>query len=86
MKIEVTAEDIKNGLRARCKLCPVALAVARAFGQECWIRGGQAVLWKNETHPNRILSLPHEAHLWYSNYDRGKLSLPFSFELKESEL
>ena len=34
MKIQVTAQDIAQGCRGKCELCPVALAVRRAVGHD----------------------------------------------------
>ena len=31
---EVTADDIKNGYRRNCEMCPVVLAVERMFGNK----------------------------------------------------
>lgn len=84
MKIEVTMEDIKNGVRMSCKQCPIALAIQRATGDPNWTVGfGFA---RQENAPNSII-LPESAFTFIRNFDYGHrltgdyILKPFTFEL-----
>lgn len=78
MKIEVTREDINNGVPSNPWRCPIGLAISRALGiddpddgpgvDEYFIGN-----WKT----------PTEARLFQQAFDAGKPNLqPFTFDLE----
>jgi len=78
MRIEVTAEDIKNGVFTDCRSCPVALALDRHTGD--WWSVGTSTATRIETGARFLL--PPSACRWIHNFDCGDPVEPFSFELE----
>lgn len=86
MIIEVTADDIKRGVRNNPWRCPIALAGRRAFGVKRFRSATLHSIWLYG--PNREpldFALPVKAKRFMDVYDRngGRHSnaLPFSFKL-----
>ena len=77
MKIEVTAEDIKNGKKLNCFWCPIALAVSRSANTpDCWVDNTRVEI------RGMIYQLPREAGQFIVDFDKGARVEPFSFELE----
>jgi hypothetical protein len=74
--IDVTADDIANGVRGRCSTCPVALAVRRVPGLEKWEVGGMSAFYGASSFP-----LPCAASRFIMDFDGGRPVEPFSFEV-----
>lgn len=76
MKINVTREDIEEGVPSNGCQCPVAIALQRHGPQ---LKVGAAFLYSPE---NQIaLKLPDEAISWLLDYDMLLPVQPFSFRL-----
>lgn len=83
MIINVTQEDIENGIRHSCFSCPIALAVKRETGCNCSVESANFHL------KARIFMMGSyeayfpgkEAEDFINNFDGGKPVKPFSFEL-----
>lgn len=83
-KIDVTEQDIQNGIKKDCNKCPIALATVR-------------VLPPNYTHivvecdkieasnrgVNCYFNLPHKARDFIERFDTDNIVSPISFEIKE---
>lgn len=87
MKIEITQEDIDNGVRLHECRCPIALAVKRAYRDQ-----GQSILPSVITRyvfrmdgELRLpaLKLPPEAQEFMHRFDGHELVHPFTFEAEE---
>lgn len=78
MKIEITAEDIKNGVRSNLFRCPLALALSRALGTQAIIH---RCIIPDATKPCQWGVTPPEVLEWLRDYDDGFEVLPFSFEM-----
>lgn len=85
MKVSVTEQDVREGARLHCQLCPVARALSRAFGNayysvsvgplgevRCVARNTSGVDW---------YELPPAAQAWVEQFDRGVPMPPIEFEL-----
>ena len=77
-KISVTAEDIKNGLKANGDGCAVALAVKRAF---CGMVPEAYVASRYLAMPTEIVRLPQKVQDFISHFDNGQKVRPFNFTL-----
>lgn len=75
MKIEVTQEDIDEGVAGDCEACPIAQAGFRATLSHTQVMGKRIRLygvWRD---------LPPEAINFVLRFDNGGLVTPFSFEV-----
>ncbi len=82
MKIQVTQEDINQGVRQECEKCPIALAVIRAIGpQAATMRISVDDAWVDIGEESWCL--PRSAARFVSDFDSGKAVTPFEFELTE---
>jgi hypothetical protein len=75
MKINVTSEDIKNGIRWSPSSCALTLAIGRARGESVSV-GITCVMIGEE-----FFSLPQIARDFRRKFDDGKTVEPFEFEL-----
>lgn len=75
-KIEVTQEDIENGVPCKSLYCPIALAVSRKLGIPVYI-GIYTVCAEH----NDLAKLPYKATKWITQFDIGRKVEPFSFDL-----
>jgi hypothetical protein len=86
-EISVTAEDIAQGVRRSCHLCPVAIAARRVVlnhGSEAVIEVGAYTLicLDNKTDiPIAVGPLPFEVVRQIRRFDYGHKIEPFDFEL-----
>ena len=76
MKIQVTQEDIDNGLPRRIDFCPVALAVRRAFpkNEQVYVGGDRILIGGRRYHS------PSVVFDFISLFDSQAGGLPFEFE------
>ena len=77
MKIKVTKNDIKNGLRKSCCKCPVALALKRQTEYKKIFIGA----WFFDLD-GKIVSVPESVRNFIVKFDREFDVEPFSFTLK----
>ncbi len=78
MKIDVTAEDIKQGVKGSAMSCPIALAVQRKRGYH-----GATVGYSTCGAVGRgNWVLPKVARDFIAGFDNGREVAPFSFNLK----
>jgi len=86
IKVSVTADDITNGVKDNCKLCPIALAVVRLLPQSdaivsyhsCAIRSGQPV------PPWVKYKLSQSAKHFVRRFDNGLSVKPATFIFERS--
>jgi hypothetical protein len=79
VKIQVTEEDIKNGVREHCAKCPIALAAQRA-GCQYPIVGTHLTFMLGAK--NYSTDLPYYAHEFIGLFDTGQVVAPFEFDLE----
>ena len=77
MKISVTEQDIKNGVRKSWSSCAIALAVKRQTGSEC-----VAVRHDYIYVDGRCVDFPYSIRDFIRRFDRGEFPYPFEFELE----
>jgi hypothetical protein len=76
--VQVTSEDIENGVRRDGWKCPVALALFRATGVKYSV--GRTVC-RQIGQPGRNL-LPTEIRAWTAAFDSGQFPKPMEFEIE----
>lgn len=79
--IEVTQEDIDEGISFLCDACPVALAMRRAMGKEIFISPDAWGLTRNSNDPTDQ-PLPSEAKHFILDFDSGAPVKPFTFTIE----
>ncbi len=80
MKIEVTAEHIKNGTQCSSDSCPIALAIVDTLGLgEYFVSGDFIAALRNGREYAWTVSSEVKAFVGQFDYDRNVQ--PFSFEL-----
>ena len=83
MKIQVTAEDIKNGNRNSCYTCPIALAIRRSRGRISAVT--PSLIYIDGLYSGAIAT-PDVVRDFIALFDafyRMEQPQPFSFELPE---
>lgn len=78
MKIEVTQEDISNGIPDDCDYCPIALAAKRA-GMESVLVYNSRIIARDE-EVDAPLSI--RARRFVRRFDAGLRVKPFNFEVR----
>ena len=80
IKIEVTEEDIRKGVRDNCRECPIASACNRAGLKYPSVYPEEIQYWQNIGLKGWRTSA--EVEYWIADYDAGKPVTPFSFEME----
>jgi hypothetical protein len=84
IKVKVTADDIKRGVRNSCSLCPIARALKRVrpagYKRAAVIAGGGWLLFRTETK-TLMADTPKTARYFISRFDNVKKVKPISFTL-----
>jgi len=75
--IEVTAEDIANGIPMEPCKCPISLAATRSIGYPCAV----AVDYIRKRYGDDHAALPKEAADFVLRFDSGRPVAPFQFEV-----
>lgn len=83
MKIEVTKEDIKNGKRLECDLCPIALAIKRSDAniESVFVTPRHAYITRR-SEGEKNFRLPDQATIFVLQFDQASAVEPFEFELQ----
>jgi hypothetical protein len=76
LRVEVTAEDIAAGNSGDCESCPIALACCRA-GLNGVLVSDDGIAWNGG-----FVDLPAGGLEFISDFDRGRVVLPFTFEIE----
>lgn len=84
MLIQVTKEDIENGVQRNCEKCPLARAISRAFGKP--IRVGAYLAQFFGAGLGESTDLPPNALAFRKAFDAGKPVQPFEFEIEPGKL
>jgi hypothetical protein len=77
MKIEVTAEHIRNGERFHSLKCALALAIRARVGSGIYVVVSYRKCWLN----GREIALPTKAKIFVLQHDFRLRVKPFTFEL-----
>ena len=81
MKIQVTQQDIDNGLKGLCTHCPVALAFKRVIqGGSVEVGDAAYIFPYNFDGPTVMITLPEFVHKFIRAFDSGNKVEPFEFE------
>ena len=77
-RINVTANDIARGIPGQTDRCPIARAVARAFGYRLGWANAPRVETTHIWFPgdSRILYLDYDVAAWIKNYDQTERAEP----------
>lgn len=92
VRVDVTADDIKNGRRSSAPGCPVALALRRLGYNTPHVSGRDVCInhgldGNNFLAPDHLyVTLPQEVAVFTRAYDDGHAVEPFSFEADLPEL
>lgn len=81
IKVNVTALDIRDGVRSDIGACPIARAVKRS-------KRSRGDVWAGPVHISTgllVYKTPPNVRQWMENYDDGREVEPFTFELTELE-
>lgn len=77
MKIDVTDEDIAQGVRRSALRCPVQRAAVRTLQRQVSVHKGIIII-----EPEGFwFRLPKQAQEAIAAYDQGELMVPFSFDM-----
>lgn len=80
--VDVTPEDLSNGLPGNCGLCPVALAVRRIVRDDVAIRVSMSILsWRWPDYTTGSVDLPWTAENFIKRFDAACEIEPFEFEI-----
>jgi len=87
--VAVTSDDIRNGRRHDCMLCPIALAISRTLlcgPTGCGVSNRAVSVFIDQADSqlpvgDHFALLPDEAALFTRNFDRGRDVSPFKFTL-----
>lgn len=87
MKITVTADDIKNGLRGSACNCPIARAIwkHRHVTKVAVGRIGCTV-WYTDAEKGVSYMLPPAAHAFIDLFDVGFRVQPFTFTMRKAKI
>lgn len=80
--VEVTREDIDNGIRFDSNCCPIALAVCRALGESSDIQRIEVAGGVEDSHNVFDILTNQNLMPWIRSFDQQELALPFSFTIK----
>ncbi len=80
--INVTQEDIDNGLRTSSCKCPIARAAKREFGLPALISPSFS-LFLLKDYENILFSLPSSARDFINDFDGERPVKPFSFQISQ---
>jgi len=84
MIVEVTKDDIENGIRGHSTCCPIALAVCRVLKIPSHLEmvevDGYTITCNKMEFAFGIASLYRFVDRWTHNFDEEKLVLPFKFD------
>ena len=82
--IEVTQEDISNGVRGFCSLCPIARALKRTFPEwDCIVQGNNFEFRQiNSPYEVVYMKTSNEVRKFISRFDRYFSVFPFSFAIE----
>lgn len=89
MKIEVTQEDIDQGMVRSCRECPVARAIKKKVGMKTCL--GVTPSWVSfydiydKTDKTFLVQLPEKATEFINKFDGNEIVEPFEFELNITE-
>lgn len=79
MRIDVTAEAIRRGVRGEPGFCAIAIALQEATGQPWEV--GCVCAWRTDLPASEATRLlPRHVEQWVKDFDDGKAVRPFSFE------
>ncbi len=77
MRVEITAEDIAEGVpRSHCK-CPAAIALSRVTGKDVSVGTSSYVVG------GRVYDLPNSLGIWIVDFDFGQPVRPTTFEVPD---
>ena len=82
-KIQVTKQDIKNGVPGQACKCPISLAISRASGMKKVFVEGPSIPLHNYRY---FGSKPDQIEQFIERFDEGDKVRPFNFELELTEV
>jgi hypothetical protein len=87
LQCEVTEDDIKKGKRARCFVCPVALAITRELKKidenyRAGVTHTDFTIFTGSNCINDFIQLPIEVSHAVMSFDDNQKIVPFNFEVE----
>ena len=76
MNIKVTQEHIDKGIRGKCRLCPIALAIKDEIGKIVMVNVFDVDI------DGQVIRLPTTAFDFVQRFDADLKVSPFTFELE----
>jgi len=84
--VNVTQDDIDNGVRVCCHFCPIALAISRSFpGEEIYVTRHLVKIRRSNGLKTLIANLPLHATLFVSAFDDEAVVFPITLALAFEE-
>jgi hypothetical protein len=82
--VEVTSDDIANGVKGNCSRCPVALAIARLprFSSHSVTVGLITAVTHDFAGRETNFIMAEEASSFIGQFDAGKPVIPFTFTME----
>ena len=80
MKLLISKEDIKEGVRYSCQADPISNHIRRKTKKQVTVEGTKIVVSSTKAFP-----LPKLAKKFIEDFDNGVKVVPFSFEIKGLE-
>ena len=89
LHVEVTEQDIADGVRGDCEHCAIVLAMRRLFpsAHYIWVDGSSTGIWNGRIGmKSRSWTLPESALEFIEHFDASEPVWPFSFDAEELEV
>lgn len=85
MKVQVTADDIKNGKRNTGSACPISLACQRVFKKPVWAYPSEIYVEEEEDGKETVYDTPEACAIFMHLFDEGCNVESFEFELGDPQ-
>ncbi len=85
LHIQVTEDDIKQGIKGKCDGCPIVLAINRQLMDNCfaYVNGSIGKIYvKSPFHQLCVFSIPIVAYQFIAAFDSDRNVGPFSFDIE----
>ncbi len=81
--VKVTRNEIINGVKQKCHLCPIALALRRALPEANGVTSYlNSASWYDRKGMRWNADLPHAATTFVVRFDNGEPVQPFEFKIQ----
>lgn len=81
MKLPITAKHLRDGKKAKCRGCPIALALVDMGFDEAFV--GVETIYATKNHHSQYFKHSQQSRIFMSHFDRGLTVIPQTVELLE---